>query len=90
VFFGLAGANPDIDRNGDGIVNAADDALFYAEVRGRINFTDVGASALLRKPAGHHHNGGRLPRFDDTLQPGNTGRLNYDLVQNWILNGAPQ
>ena len=90
VFFGLAGANPDIDRNGDGIVNAADDALFYAEVRGRINFTDVGASALLRKPAGHHHNGGRLPRFDDTLQPGNTDRLNYDLVLNWILNGAPQ
>ena len=63
VFFGLAGANPDIDRNGDGIVNAADDALFYAEVRGRINFTDVGASALLRKPAGHHHNGGRRPRL---------------------------
>ena len=27
-------------------------------------------SALLRKPAGHHHNGSRRPGFDDTAQPG--------------------
>ena len=39
---------------------------FYAEVRSRINFTDIVASPLLRKPIGLHHGGGsdrgiRLP-----------------------------
>ena len=83
-------SNRDLDRNGDGVVDATDDAAFYAEVRGRINFTDLGASALLRKPAGHHHAGDRQPGFDDTAQPGMPLRASYDLLLNWMLNGAPR
>jgi hypothetical protein len=77
-----------------------DDAAFYAEIRGRINFTDIVASPLLRKPAGHHHGGsGPLTGFHDELAPGQSqldadgnvvDRANYDLFLNWILNGAPR
>ena len=75
---------------------------FYTEVRGRINFTDLVASPLLRKPAGHHHGAnfnpdptvfpGVVPRagFDTSLAPGAVGRADYDKVLNWILNGAPE
>ncbi len=86
-----------IDRNGDGIVNATDDTWFYTEVRGRINFSDISASPLLRKPSGHHHNGlvqagfgnkgAKIPA--DQLAPGDPQRASYDLFLNWILNGAP-
>ena len=87
----------DIDRNGDGLVNATDDAWFYAEVRGRINFSDIVGSPLLRKPSGHHHNGDVQTGFGDKpnkkpankLLPGDPLRANYDLFLNWILNGAP-
>ena len=78
------------DRNGDGGVTPADDAWFYAEVRSRVNFTDIVASPLLQKPSGHHHFGGVGPGFDATLPPGQPGRAKYDLFLNWILNGAPQ
>ncbi len=78
------------DRSGDGLVNATDDLWFYTEVRGRINFTDPGASALLRKPSGSHHAGGLQTNFDATLPPGNAGRASYDLFVNWIMNNAPQ
>jgi hypothetical protein len=78
------------DRNGDGIVgDATDDAWFYAEVRGRINFAEMAASPLLRKPSGNHHNGGRLDGFDTSAAPGQPVRARYDLFLNWILNGAP-
>lgn len=79
-----------IDRNGDGAINATDDAWLYAEVRGRINFTDIESSQLLRKPSGEHHNGGLQTGFDATTLAGNTLRINYDLFLNWALNGAPQ
>jgi predicted CXXCH cytochrome family protein len=79
------------DRDGDGTAgNATDDAWFYAEVRGRINSTDIVASPLLRKPSGNHHNGGQRAEFDTNLAPGQPGRRRYDLFLNWILNGAPQ
>jgi hypothetical protein len=78
-----------IDRNGDGIIDATDDLWLYAEIRGRINFTDVVASPLLRKPSGNHHFGGLRPGFDTTFTPGAPERGNYDLLLNWILNGAP-
>ena len=79
------------DRNGDGIAgNATDDLWFYTEVRGRVNFTDIVASGILRKPAGHHHNGALRPGFNTALAPGQPGRASYDLFLNWILNGAPQ
>ena len=80
-----------VDRNGDGSIDATDDQWFYAEVRSRINFTDIVASALLRKPSNHHHNGLLRPGFSiDTAAPGDSARANYDLFLNWILNGAPQ
>ena len=80
----------DVDRNGDGSIDATDEAWLYADVRGRINFTEVGASNLLRKPSGNHHGGALQAGFDTTLAPGEAGRANYDLFLNWILNGAPQ
>jgi mono/diheme cytochrome c family protein len=80
-----------IDRNGDGIIgDATDDQWFHAEVRGRVNFTDIAASPILRKPSGNHHNGLVQPGFDVTALPGQAARANYDLFLNWILNGAPQ
>ena len=65
---------------------------FYTELRGRINFTDIVASPLLRKPSGHHHGGGAsaLAGFNTSLAPGQLGRADYDKVLNWILNGAPE
>ncbi|MDQ3025616.1 MAG: PKD domain-containing protein [Pseudomonadota bacterium] len=79
------------DRNGDGTVgDATDDLWFYNEVRGRINFTDIAASPLLRKPSGNHHNGLLVAGFNATAAPGEASRARYDLFLNWILNGAPQ
>jgi mono/diheme cytochrome c family protein len=97
----------DVDRNGDGIVASGvgetDDLLFYNEIRGLINFTEVADSPLLRKPAGHSHNNVPLQDLQygfgnkwgtnnvsaDELEPGNGYRSYYDLFLNWILNGAP-
>ena len=78
------------DRNGDGTIDAADDAWFYEEVRGRINFTDIAASPLLRKPSGNHHGGNLVIGFDTTKAPGDPARNRYDLFLNWILAGAPR
>ncbi|MEQ1516351.1 MAG: hypothetical protein ABL931_07680 [Usitatibacteraceae bacterium] len=79
------------DRNGDGIIgDATDDLWLYTEVRSRINFTDIIASPLLRKPSGNHHNGLLRPGFNTSVAPGQPGREGYDLFANWILNGAPQ
>ena len=79
------------DRNGDGIVgDATDDLWLYTETRGRINFTDIIASPLLRKPSGNQHNGLQRPGFNTSVEPGQPTRASYDLFQNWILNGAPQ
>jgi hypothetical protein len=79
------------DRNGDGTVgDATDDAWFYEEVRSRINFTDVAASPLLRKPSGQHHGGNLVAGFDTTKTPGDPARSRYDLFLNWILAGAPR
>jgi mono/diheme cytochrome c family protein len=78
------------DRNGDGIAgDATDDRWFYEEVRGRINFTDISASPLLRKPSNHHHGGQLISGFDSSKAPGAPERARYDLFLNWILNGAP-
>lgn len=78
------------DRNGDGTVgDATDDRWFYEEVRGRINFTDLAASPLLRKPSNHHHGGRLVAGFDADKAPGDPARARYDLFLNWILNGAP-
>lgn len=79
------------DRNGDGSVgDATDDAWFYAEVRSRINFTDLPASPLLRKPSGNHHGGQLVAGFDTSKPPGDPARALYDRFAAWIYNGAPQ
>lgn len=64
---------------------------FLNTVKGRINFTDVIASPILRKPSGNHHGGGptALAGFDATLPLGNAGRANYDLFVEWIMAAAP-
>lgn len=77
------------DRNGDSVVNATDDQWFYAEVRSRINFTEISASPLLRKPSGNHHGGNLLAGFDTSFPVGAPERARFDTFQNWILNGAP-
>jgi hypothetical protein len=80
----------DIDRNGDGRIDATDDQWLYAEVRGRVNMTDWVASSLLRKPSGNHHNGLQRPGFNTALAPGASGRSEYDKFVSWIVNGAPR
>jgi len=81
----------DIDRNGVGGVDPTDDHWFYTELRGRVNFTDIAASPLLRKPSGNHHNGGQRSGFITTNRaPGHIDREDYDKILGWILNGAPE
>jgi hypothetical protein len=94
------------DRNGDGFIQTAhgetDDIWFYTELRGRINFTNIAASPLLRKPTGHHHGGGLVLNFADggtcTAPCGGTTAYAtkgayysaaYNMFVNWISNGAP-
>jgi K319-like protein len=90
-----SGGNPpilytDVDRNGSGgLADATDELWFYTEVRGRINFTDIAASPLLRKPSGNHHNGGLRPGFNAAAPIGDADRASYELFVNWIVNGAP-
>jgi len=79
------------DRAGTGNgSDATNDHWFYTELRGRINFTDIVASPLLRKPSNHHHNGGLRLGFDTSQPPGAAARADYDKFLNWILNGAPE
>ena len=72
-------------------LDAADMLWLYTEVRGRINFTEIAASPLLRKPSGQHHNGGvRSIVRQRALLPATLSATGYDLFLNWILNNAPQ
>jgi hypothetical protein len=81
----------DYDRAGTGnATDATNRNWLYTEVRGRINFTDIIDSPLLRKPSGHHHNGGMIPGFDSSKPPGDAARVNYDKITAWILRGAPE
>ncbi len=78
------------DRVGSGNANdAANLHQFYLDIRARINFTDVEASFILRRPSGHHHPGGLLNGFDVDNQIGGD-RTHYNTILNWIMNGAPE
>ena len=80
------------DRDFNGTVDATDDTWFLSEIMGRVNLTEIGDSALLRKPSEalfvstgrNHHNGGTL--FD---LASSAGLSNFSIIYNWILNGAP-
>jgi mono/diheme cytochrome c family protein len=102
IYYGsliLYPAISDFDRDGDSDVDAADELEFYTAVRGRVNFTDVAASPLLRKPTGNHHYGGHVLDFSNATACaapcsgyatwGDYYRAQYNLLVNWILNGAP-
>lgn len=56
----------------------------------RINFTDLVASPLLRKPSGKHHSGGSPTGFNDSLLVGDPLRVDYDRLVSWIVSGAPE
>lgn len=73
-----------IDRDRSGGVTGTDDDWLYREVLSRINFTDITASPLLRKPSGHHHNGSAV--IDTSTA---AGLRNYSKLYHWILAGAP-
>ena len=73
------------DRNGSGAVDATDDAWFLKALAGRVNLTEIEASALLRKPSGSHHNGLKVIDVADTSSGG--GLRNYSILYNWILAG---
>ncbi len=73
-----------IDRDQDAVTNATDDTWFHKELLGRINFTEITASPLLRKPSGQHHNGGTVLDLGTAA-----GLANYSKLYYWILNGAP-
>lgn len=80
-----------VNADGNVVANdATNDHWFYTEVRGRINFTDIAASALLRKPSGHHHNGAQRTGFNSAAAPGDASRVDYDKILGWILNDAPE
>jgi hypothetical protein len=70
--------------------NRTDLDVFYAQVKSRINFTDIVASPLLRKPAGKHHAGGEIFGFDSAQAPGSppvgnpVARAGYDKFLHWI------
>ena len=65
-------------------------AEFLNTVKSRINFTDVVASPLLRKPSNNHHGGLLVTGFNTSNPIGNASRNNYDLFVEWIMAGAPQ
>lgn len=81
----------DYDRAGTGNpADATNNHWLYTEVRGRINFTDIAASPLLRKPSGNHHNGAQRVGYNTSMPPGDPLRADYDKILGWILNGAPE
>jgi len=60
---------------------------FYNEVLSRVDFKDPENSLILKKPSNNHHYGGLREGFE-VDNPAN--RKNYDLMLNWILEGAPE
>ena len=74
-----------------GIPDARKDiSVLHAEVRSRVDFADISASPLLRKPANLHHRGNLVLGFDDTEPVGSPEREKYDTFVAWILAGGPR
>lgn len=53
----------------------------YDTFRSLVDFADPENSRMLVKPAGNHHGGGALITVGDA---------NYNLLLNWVLEGAPE
>jgi len=60
-------------------------STWYDEVISRVDFKDPENSLILTKPSNNHHYGGLRAGFEID-NPAN--RYNYDLMLNWILEGA--
>ncbi|MBL7000791.1 MAG: hypothetical protein ISR73_13080 [Gammaproteobacteria bacterium] len=60
----------------------------YEQFRARVNFEDIADSLILKKPAGTHHFGGLRPGYSIDLAVGASSRASYDLLVNWISEGA--
>ena len=60
----------------------------YEQVRSRVNFDHIEISKILTKPSGLHHYGNQRIGFDIAAAPGTSLRSNYDLLVNWISEGA--
>ncbi len=58
---------------------------FYREVMARVDLKNPENSLILLKPANNHHFGGLREGFE-VDNPAN--RQNYDLILNWIMEGA--
>src|SRR6266853_2114257 len=78
--------NFDRDLSG-GAVDKTDDDWFLKALAGRVNLTEIGASPLLRKPTGNHHNGLKVIDTTDTSTGGSGGLRNYSILYNWVLAG---
>jgi mono/diheme cytochrome c family protein len=60
----------------------------YEQAMTRIMPEFVEDSLLLKKPSGWHHYGHQVDGFDTSLPVGAAGRASYDLIVNWISEGA--
>jgi hypothetical protein len=60
----------------------------YEQVRARVNLEHIEDSLILKKPAGIHHYGNERSGFDLSIPVGSAGRSSYDLLVNWIAEGA--
>src|SRR6267142_443839 len=77
----------DFDRDGSGgAADSTDDDWFRKALSGRVNLTEIEASALLRKPTGNHHNGLKVIDTDPSTG-GIEGLRSYSILYNWVLSG---
>ena len=60
----------------------------YEQFRARVNFENIADSLVLKKPADVHHFGGLRPGFSIDQAIGASSRASYDLLVNWISEGA--
>lgn len=64
----------------------------YEQVMTRVNPEYIEDSLILKKPSGNHHYGGLVGGagggYDDSYAVGSAGRADYDMMVNWIAEGA--
>ena len=65
-----------------------DPAAQVAVVKARVNFLDIPRSPLLTKPIGQYHEGPASLEFDETTPLDDPSRQGYNLIVNWIYQGA--